>query len=99
MYSPKRSRNISKIPFVLESVVLGRENANGEIAITAIIVPDMKNPEVSDKTPSEIYTAIKDAVININKRLPSFKHVTNIEVRYEEFEKNASKKIKRYNIK
>ena len=90
---------ISKIPFVLESVVLGRENANGEIAITAIIVPDMKNPEVSDKTPSEIYTAIKDAVININKRLPSFKHVTNIEVRYEEFEKNASKKIKRYKIK
>ena len=90
---------ISRIPFVLESVVLGRENANGEIAITAIVVPDMKNPEISDKTPSEIYTAVKDAVININKRLPSFKHVTNIEVRYEEFEKNASKKIKRYKIK
>jgi len=90
---------ISRIPFVLESVVLGRENANGEIAITAIVVPDMKNPEISEKTPSEIYTAVKDAVININKRLPSFKHVTNIEVRYEEFEKNASKKIKRYKIK
>ncbi len=90
---------ISRIPFVLESVVLGRENANGEIVITAIVVPDMKNPEISDKTPEEIYTAIKDAVININKRLPSFKHVTNVEVRYEEFEKNASKKIKRYKIK
>lgn len=90
---------IHHVPFVLESVVLGRENSSGEIAITAIVVPDMKNPEISDKTPSEIYNAVKDAIVNINKHLPSFKHVTNIEVRYEEFEKNASKKIKRYKIK
>ncbi len=90
---------ISRIPFVLESVVLGRENANGEVAITAIVVPDMNNPEIAGKTPSEIYSATKDAVININKHLPSFKHVTNVEVRYEEFEKNTSKKIKRYKIK
>ncbi|MBQ5801408.1 MAG: AMP-binding protein, partial [Clostridia bacterium] len=90
---------ISRIPFVLESVVLGRENASGEVVITAIVVPDMNNPEIAGKAPSEIYSAVKDAVININKHLPSFKHVASVEVRYEEFEKNTSKKIKRYKVK
>jgi long-chain acyl-CoA synthetase len=90
---------LSKIPFALESVVIGRENERKETVITAIIVPDTESPELAEKSNDEIYETVKAAVVNINKHLPSFKHIADVEIRYEEFEKNTSKKIKRYLIK
>lgn len=88
---------IANIPFILESVVVGRKNDNGDIVVTAITVPNMDM--FTDKTPDNVYTTIKDAIIKMNKNLPSFKQVKDVEIRYEEFEKNTSKKIKRYLVK
>ncbi len=90
---------LSKIPYILESVVIGRENSRGEIVITAIAVPDLTSDALAGKTPEEVYDTVKSAVININKGLPSFKHIAEVEIRNEEFEKNTSRKIKRYLVK
>ncbi len=90
---------LSHVPFILESVVIGRKNEKNEPVITAIVVPNSEDPEIIGKKPTEVYDAVKAAVININKRLPSFKHISDVEIRYEEFEKNTSRKIKRYLIK
>ncbi|MBO7762525.1 MAG: AMP-binding protein [Clostridia bacterium] len=87
---------IAEIPFVKESVVLGRKHEGAEVAITAIVVPDLENPALGGMTPSAVYDAVKAAITEINKRVPTFKHITDIEIRTEEFEKNTSKKIKRY---
>ncbi len=90
---------LSEVPFIKESVVLGRKQNGAEVAITAIIVPDAQHPEIEGKTPSGVYDLVKAAVTEINKRIPTFKHITDIEIRNEEFEKNTSKKIKRYLVK
>lgn len=90
---------LAEIPFIKESVVLGRKKDGAEVAITAIIVPDAQHPEIEGKTPSGVYDLVKAAVTEINKRVPTFKHITDIEIRNEEFEKNTSKKIKRYLVK
>ena len=93
---------LSKIELVSEAVVVGRKNAEdekSEVAITAIIVPDMENPALAGKSPEEVHELVRTAVMAINKKLPSFKHITNVEIRYEPFEKNSSRKIKRYKIK
>lgn len=90
---------LSEIPFIKESVVLGRKQGGAEVAITAIVVPDAQHPEIEGKTPSQVYDLVKAAVNEINKRTPTFKHITDIEIRNEEFEKNTSKKIKRYLVK
>ncbi len=90
---------LSRVPFITESVVLGRKSGNAETMITAIVVPDLENPELAGKTPGAIYDTVKAAINDINKRLPSFKHITNIEIRNEAFEKNTSHKIKRYLVK
>ena len=50
-------------------------------------------------TPEEIKATIEDIVDIVNKKLPSFKHVQNVEIRETEFEKNTSRKIMRYKIK
>ena len=87
---------LSEIPLVKESVVIGRKQNGAEVAITAIIVPDFQHQDLDGKTPSQVYDLVHDAVMAVNKRLPTFKHITGIEIRNEEFEKNTSKKIKRY---
>ncbi len=90
---------LGKIPAVLESVVVGREKEGGEVAITAIIVPNTESEELAGKTPSQIYDVMKVAVMNVNKHLPTFKHISDIEIRNEAFERNTSKKIIRYLVK
>ena len=44
----------------------------------------------------EIEALIRAEVDNINRSLPSFKHMSVVEVRDSEFEKTTSKKIKRF---
>ncbi len=90
---------LSEVPIIKESVVLGRKHEGAEVAITAIVVPEMQHPDLEGKTPSEVYDAVKAAVMAVNKRLPTFKHMTDIEIRNEEFPKNTSRKIKRYLVK
>jgi len=80
-----------------ESVVIGRENANKEVVITALIYPNQEY--FKDKTKEEIYEACKQEVNKINRKLPTFKHINEIEIRDTEFEKTPSRKIKRYLLK
>lgn len=91
---------LSHIPFVSESVVVGRKAREGqsEIAITAIVVPNMEHEALTGLKPNEVYSIVREAVIATNKKLPSFKHITGVEIRYEPFEKNTSQKIKRYKV-
>ena len=91
---------LSKIPSISETVVIGRKKgiAENETAITAIVVPNMDCPALVGKKPNEVYSTVRADVLAINKKLPSFKHVSDVEIRYEPFEKNSSQKIKRYKI-
>ncbi|MBO4769468.1 MAG: AMP-binding protein [Clostridia bacterium] len=81
-----------------ESVVIGRKNdETGEIAITAVIYP---NPDFSkDKTSEEVEKAVREAVTEVNKSLPAYKHMTKVEIRDTEFEKTTTRKIKRFLVK
>lgn len=90
---------LAEIPEILESVVVGRKENGAEVAIVAIVVPNAEHPSIVGKTPAEVYKLLHEAVMAVNKRLPTFKHITGIEVRNEEFEKNTSRKIKRYLVK
>ena len=86
-----------KFDVIAESVVIGRENASGEVVITAVIFP---NPEFSkDKTKDEVSDAVKSAVTDVNKSLPVYKQIRDIEIRDTEFEKTTTRKIKRFLVK
>ena len=81
-----------------ESVVIGRLNAeNGETTITAVIYP---NPDFSaGKEKAEIDAAVKAAVNEVNKSLPVYKQMREVEIRDTEFEKTTTRKIKRFLVK
>lgn len=94
VFPEELEEHLSHCELIKESVVIGRADESGEIAITALIHPDLEKLE--GKTDDEIEATIRDAVNDINRELPSFKHMTAVEVRREEFEKTSSRKIKRY---
>lgn len=89
---------LSKIPCVTESMVWGAEE-KGDIVIVAAIRPDMEEVEAvlgKDCDEEAVKKLLWDEVDKINAELPMFKKIRKIAVRNEEFEKNTSKKIKRF---
>ncbi len=94
VFPEELEEHLSHSELIKESVVIGRAGESGEIAITALIYPDLEKLE--GKSDDEIEKIIHDEVMDINKTLPSFKHMTEVEVRREEFEKTSSRKIKRF---
>lgn len=88
---------LSESELISEVVVIGRKRDDGETIITALIYPDKDKFE--GKSENEIKDALAEFVDSVNKKLPIFKHISAIEVRETEFEKNTSRKIMRYKIK
>jgi len=91
---------LSNSPIVLESMVWSKESEDGEdTLIVASIRPDMEMIEekfgrvLSDE---EIAAELWKEVNAINEELPFYKKIKNVILRKEEFEKNTTKKIKRF---
>lgn len=88
---------LGQIDIISECVVVGRTNKEtGEVVLTAVVYPDFsqfENAEISD-----IASAVKGKILEVNKKLPSFKQVRNVEIKKTEFEKTSSRKIKRFTV-
>jgi len=98
IYPEELEEKLNRISAVRECVVVGREEASGEVVITAVIVP---NYEVLGEgtTDTAVSFILKEAIAQINRGLPSYKHINHFEVRHEDFEKTLTKKIKRFLVK
>ncbi len=92
-------------PFISESLVFGKNDADGHTQICAAIYPDKE--AVNAKFAADgigaggaeyekaLYDLIFAEVKKVNATLPVFKHVHTIKIRKTEFIKTSSKKIKR----
>ena len=85
---------------VAESVVTGvHDDKKGDIIIVATIFPDMEWVEANlgkDASDEAILKELEDAVDKVNEKLVIYKKIKKTVLRKEEFEKNTSRKIKRY---
>ena len=93
---------LSLSPFVAESVVSGVEDeVKNDIVITATIFPDLEEVKAKlgtedDPSEEQIEEILKQVVADTNERLENYKKIKKTVLRMTEFEKNTSKKIKRY---
>lgn len=90
-------------PIIEESLVFG-DDINDETYVSASIYPNYEqiknNLKRQDITKEDVQKSVEEAVKDVNKKLPKYKKIRNIEIRDEEFEKTTTKKIKRHaNIK
>ncbi|MBO5845309.1 MAG: AMP-binding protein [Clostridia bacterium] len=90
---------LGDIEQIAEAVVVGR-TAEGEdkVNLVAIVFPDTtKFPE--DVTAETKQETIEKLIMEMNKNLPTYKQIKQVELRAVEFEKTTSKKIKRHLVK
>ncbi|MBO7245345.1 MAG: AMP-dependent synthetase, partial [Clostridia bacterium] len=80
---------------IKECVVVGRENED-DVVLTAVLFPDYD--KFKGMSEEEISSALRTQIMNVNRRLPSFKQIRGIEIRRVEFEKTPTKKIIRSKI-
>ena len=66
--------------------------------MVAIVYPDTSKFPVS-ATKDDIYKEIQHQINELNKKLPTYKHIKLVELRDKEFEKTTSRKIKRHLVK
>ena len=88
---------LGNIETISECAVVGRES--GEVVnLVALVYPDYeKYPE--DAEDEEIQSDITASVMAMNKTLPTYKQVKQVELRDTPFEKTTSRKIKRHLLK
>ena len=84
-----------KLDVINECVVVARE-VGGETLLTAVVYPEYTRFEGADA--EQIKETIKAEIMAVNKHLPVFKQIRNIEIKKNEFEKTTSKKIIRYKV-
>lgn len=96
VYPEELEEYLSKCDIIKEAAVIGRKTNDG-VVITALIYPD--KDVCGDLDEKELYEKIFSEINLINKGLPTFKHITAIEIRDSEFEKTTTKKIKRFLLK
>jgi len=104
IYPEEVEAEILKSPFILECLVWGTESddPNRHVEVEAIIVPNTEHfisagLECKKSVDAEAVEAIlrrevKERCLN----LAPFKRVTKLMIRFEEFEKTTTRKIKRY---
>jgi long-chain acyl-CoA synthetase len=94
---------LGRSPYILESMVYGLEEADGETTVAAEIFPDMEmvrqdhpDQELDEKAVRAILT---EEVRKVNHMLVKYKYIRRFDIRTEEFVKTTTKKIKRFLVK
>ncbi len=101
VYPEELEYYLSKVPYIQESMVWGRESESGEdtVIVASVVINSEAFREVfgeQEMSDEEIIAQLWKEVDKINLEVPFFKKIKAIVLRKEEFEKNSSKKIKRF---
>ena len=99
VYPEELEELLSKNEYIEECLVTGDYNEkHKDTEVTALIVPNMDNiiKKVPKPTKDDIISLINNAIKSINEKLPNFKHIKNVAIRNEEFEKTTTQKVKRF---
>lgn len=89
---------INKLPYVEENIVYARNKTNTDTMLCAKIVYNKDNiaTHFGDKDEKEYQKLIWEDIKNINKELPTFKHIKEISITDEPLEKTTTQKVKRF---
>lgn len=89
---------INKLPYVEENMVYAREKNKTDTLLCAKIVYNKDNIKeyLGDKTEKEYEKLVWEDIKNINKELPTFKHIKEIILTDKPLEKTTTQKVKRF---
>ena len=82
---------INRIPYVAESLVVGRNHA-----IVALVVVDREAAKANGISGEQACSQVEKAVFALNAKLPAYSQIARCEFRNEPFEKTPKQSIKRF---
>ena len=82
---------INRIPYVAESLVVGRNHA-----IVAIVVVDNETAKSNGMSGEQACDLVEKAIFALNSKLPVYSQIARCEFRNEPFEKTPKQSIKRF---
>ena len=101
IYPEEIESYLNDSPLISESLVLGvQKEEEDDVYVNAQIFPNVEAITEYLKgtvpTREEIKKIINDVVVSVNSKIPNYKHIKNVVIRDNEFEKTTTQKIKRY---
>jgi long-chain acyl-CoA synthetase len=91
IYPEEIEDKINNLPYVVESLVVGRKNA-----IVALVVADYEAGRKAGLDAEELNKLINDNVLALNPELATYSKISCTEIRCEAFDKTPKQSIKRY---
>jgi long-chain acyl-CoA synthetase len=91
IYPEEIEDKINNLPYIAESLVVGRKNA-----IVALVVADYEAGKKAGLNDEELEKLINSNVLSLNSELPVYSKIACTEIRSEAFEKTPKQSIKRY---
>ncbi len=93
VYPEELENYIMKIPYIAEVVVRGVKDEKGKTVILAELFLSSEKVKEMGETPEE--NRILGDIRAVTEHLPTYKHVSRVQIREKEFEKTTTKKIRR----
>ena len=91
IYPEEIEDKLNNLPYVSESLVVGRKNA-----LVALVVADYEAGKKDNLTEAQVNEAITNNIQLLNKELPAYSQISATEVRVEPFEKTPKQSIRRF---
>lgn len=100
IYPEELEERLEAFPEIAESIIFGAEDKDGDLSVKAKIVVNLeefkeKFADIDIKDAEAVAAKIKDAVKELNGKIPAYKNIKIVEV-VKELEKTTTAKIKRY---
>ena len=91
IYPEEIEDKINNLPYVIESLVVGRKNA-----IVALVVADFDGAKKAGISEEELQKMVDENVLALNAELAAYSKIGYTEIRREAFEKTPKQSIKRF---
>ena len=91
IYPEEIEDKLNNMPFVMESIVVQRENR-----LVALIHPDIDACDAAGLDSAGVARELDNVRKEVNKNLAAYEQINEVEVHIQEFEKTPKKSIKRY---
>ena len=91
IYPEEIEDKINNLPYITESLVVGRKNA-----LVALVVADYEAGKKENLNTEEVNKIIAESIQALNKELPAYSQIATSEFRDEPFEKTPKQSIRRF---
>lgn len=91
IYPEEIEDKINNLPYIIESLVVGRKNA-----LVALVVADYEGAAKAGVAEAELEKLIESSVKGLNPELAAYSQIAMVEIRRDQFEKTPKQSIRRF---